>query len=100
MGTRNLILGLIVLLAGLQFRAVETFVLTQEASRFLQQKLSSDSYLTSDDPYAYRGRSFDSMLLNTGPVMEKRLTPPRWLGWAMISFGAVLVLNGLTTRRG
>ncbi|HEY6562888.1 MAG TPA: hypothetical protein VIY86_00200 [Pirellulaceae bacterium] len=97
--TRNLVLGLVILAVGLQVRVVESFVLTQKASRFIQEKLSSDRYLASGDPYGRSWNSNPSMMLSAGPVIQKRFSPPRWLGWAMISIGAVLVLHGLTNRR-
>lgn len=98
MGTRQLIWGLVILLVGLQLRTVESYVLTQKASRFVQEKLSSDNLLARDDPYGYRVRSYDSVMLSSGPVTPQRVTPPRWLGWALISIGAVMILHGVTTK--
>ena len=98
MGHRHLIWGLVILLLGLQFRAVESFVLTQKATRFVENKLSSDRLLATDDPYGYRVKPYNSVLMATGPVTPKRVTPPRWLGWALISLGAVLVLHGVTSK--
>jgi hypothetical protein len=99
MGARNLIWGLVVLLLGLQLRTVESYVLTPKASRFVEEKLSSDQLLSTDDPFgSYQSRSYDSLSPSAGPITPKRVTPPRWLGWAMISLGAILVLHGLTTK--
>jgi hypothetical protein len=100
MGNRHLVWGLVVLLLGMQLRTVESYLLTPKASQFVESKLNGDSFLSIDDPYSYRpSRSYDSLLMTSGPISQKRITPPRWLGWALISVGAVLVLNGITSRR-
>ena len=97
---RYLVWGLVILLLGLQFRAVESFVLTQKASHFVEHNLSSEKLLSMEDPYSYRTKSYKdtSLLMASGPVTPKRMTPPRWLGWALISVGAVLLFHGVSNR--
>ncbi len=91
MSQRYFIVGVLALLIGIQLRGVESFVLTQKASTFIENKVRQ-TQMDGADPYG-------SLLMTAGPVPKKTIQPPRWLGWAMLSAGAVLVLHGLTTRR-
>jgi len=91
MGYRFFIAGILALLLGMQLRGVESFVLTQKASTFVETKVRQARFQSSN-PY-------DSLLLTSGPVPQKTVRPPRWLGWALLSVGAVLVLHGVTVRR-
>ncbi|MAT73491.1 MAG: hypothetical protein CMJ58_28755 [Planctomycetaceae bacterium] len=82
-------IGMVVLLLGLQLRSVEHYVLTPEATRFLAErsgKGSSDSTL---------------MALSTdlGAAPRKVVRPPEWLGWCLMSVGAVLILHSLAMRK-
>ena len=83
-------LGIVLLLLGLQFRKVETFVLNEKASNFVERRMREGAIRTEG--------GYDSMILSTGSVPRKRLTHPRWVGWAFISVGAVLVLHGMTLK--
>ena len=81
-------LGIVVLLLGVQVRNVSAFVLTPEATQFLAEKTgssSSDGALTSL-----------SNNLTAGP--QKVLHPPEWLGWCLMSVGAVLILHSLAMK--
>lgn len=91
MGYRYLTIGLVVLFMGLHVRMVETFVLTPKASHFIESKIKSMGKATN--PYAY-----DPVLLTAGPTPKKNITPPRWLGLALISVGAVLIFHGVSLR--
>jgi hypothetical protein len=79
--------GLVVLFLGLQIRAVETFVLNEKASRFLSERIPA---LASAD---------DSLVPSAGPAPRKTVRPPTWLGYAVISVGAVLILHSLAMKR-
>jgi hypothetical protein len=83
-------LGLVILLLGLQVRMVETFVLNEKASRFLAERLSP----LSDGDEANR-----SYLASVGPTPRRTVRPPNWLGYALMSIGAVLVLHSLAMKR-
>ena len=74
-------LGLVVVLLGVQFRLVETYVLNEKASRIVAEKL--------------RGAGENNLLPAVGPVSRRTLHPPDWLGFALISVGAVLILHSL-----
>lgn len=78
-------MGVVILLVGLQFRLVASYTLTQEATRFLAERSTANS--TNSTLLAF------SSDLGAGP--QKVLTPPEWLGWCLMSVGAVLILHSL-----
>lgn len=82
--------GIIILLLGLQFRAIDSIVLTEQATQFLAEKM--DSMETAS--------TAPTILAARVPVMKKTVTPPRWIGWSLVSIGGVMVLHSLVVRRG
>ena len=82
-------LGIVVLLLGVQVRNVSAFVLTPEATQFLAEKTNSSS---SDS-------ALMSLSNNLGAGSQKVLHPPEWLGWCLMSVGAVLILHSLAMKR-
>ncbi len=82
-------LGIVLLLMGAQFRAVSSFTLTAEATRFLAERTQS-----SDGSGAMLALSSD---IGAGP--QKVVQPPEWLGWCLMSVGGVLVLHSLAMRK-
>jgi hypothetical protein len=87
-----MMIGLLVLLLGVQFRSVDYFVLNAKASEFVEKKLG-DSPSANAAPVAQ----------NTGsdrPLTTNRVVkPPNWIGWCLLSVGGVLVLHSLAMRR-
>jgi hypothetical protein len=81
------LVGLVVLLLGLQFRAVETYVLNERASKFLAERLPA---VAAAD---------DSFLASAGPTPKRTIKVPTWIGYAAISVGAVLILHSLAMKR-
>ena len=81
-------MGVLLLLIGLQLRSVSNFVLTDEATKFLAERAQS----ASDNPLL--GMSADS-----GALPQKVVQPPEWLGWCLISVGAVLVLHSFAMKK-
>ena len=92
--TRNhyLIVGILLLLAGVQFRYVSSFVLNERASRFVDEQLGAP-------PPVVQQRSL--LAFTSAPVLPSRrvVYPPRWLGFSLLSIGGVLFLFSLTMRR-
>ena len=85
------ILGLVVLFLGVQLRMVETFVLNERASHFLAERLTP-AVADADGTV----RPFMPAL---GPTPKRTLRPPAWLGYALISIGAVLILHSLAMKK-
>ena len=80
-------IGLVLLLVGLQFRMVSSFVLTEEATRFLAERTHS-----ADDA---------TMMLvsDSGSMPKKKVDTPNWLGWCLMSVGCVLSLHSLAMKK-
>lgn len=79
-------LSLVVLLFGLQLRFVESYVLNEKASRIIAERLQPAS-------------SSPQIIAAAGPTPRRTVHPPDWLGWAMISFGAVGSFYALSMGR-
>lgn len=74
-----------ILLVGLQVRMVFAYVLNEDTTQFLAHKThtsSSEGALVS-----FAG--------DIGAIPNKVIHPPEWLGWCLISVGAVLMLHSL-----
>jgi hypothetical protein len=82
-------LGVFVLLIGLQVRMVSAYVLNPKPAKFIAEKMGGSQ------PAA---NSLLSMTSGTDAQLRK-LSPPEWLGWCLISIGAVLVLHSLALQK-
>ena len=86
--------GLIVFLLGIQLRMVEAFVLNERATQFLAQRIQqfkgNQVASTSDLPTLFAAQA---------PIAKKRMEPPKWIGWAMVSVGSVLILHSLALKK-
>lgn len=80
-----LLAGLLLFLVGLQFRLVESFTLNERSSRFVAAQLGDGGM---------RQPAWQGMPL------RKVVEPPRWLGLALMSVGAVLTAKSLSIRGG
>lgn len=113
--------GFLMVLSGFHFRVVESFVLTPQATRFLNEqhdgleltgsvykedgnKVAATSGTTTwaqYQPVSQTGRTgtmtagYTKSETVTG-APKKVITPPTWMGWPMIYIGAVLALFGIT----
>jgi hypothetical protein len=81
--------GVLLLIAGLHLRSVESFVLTTDTTRVLAN-------LTGPSADTAKGAVRQIVIDSAKP--QKILTPPRWAGWACLSMGFVLTINGLLGR--
>ena len=87
-----LAVGTIVLLLGLQLRFVESVRLTKETTRFLAERFDKSTEQVEPMPLS-------ALLSVPATGKSKTIHPPRWLGWSLLSLGAVLVLHSLTMRK-
>ncbi len=86
------LLGLVLLYLGLQFRFVETFILNDKSSKFLAQRMNSAENSPTLNLTQAAQRFFPATL---APSSSRSVTPPDWVGWALLSIGSVLVLHAL-----
>ena len=82
-------LGVVVLLIGLQFRMVSSYILTDEATRFLAERTKRSEV----------SATLVSFTSDMGTLPNKVINPPEWLGWCLISVGSVLVLHSLAMKK-
>lgn len=90
--TRNhyLVIGLLLLLTGVQLRLVESFVLNEQATKFLSERFgTSNSAAPLKMP----------LLAANGPGPRRVVKAPPWLGYALMSIGSVLVLHSLAMKK-
>ena len=88
--TRNryFMAGMLLVMLGIQFRMVQSFVLNEPTTRTL-------SRITSQNPVASNAPSLASFLMQVYPSPRKYVEPPRWLGLAMVTIGAVVALHAM-----
>ena len=88
---RYFLAGILLILLGVQFRMVDSFVLNERATRTLARFTKTESVADRT--------SVNSLMLMVYPSPKKRIHPPRWLGLAMITIGAVISLHALAIPR-
>ncbi|HPP53283.1 MAG TPA: hypothetical protein PK777_10060 [Thermoguttaceae bacterium] len=85
------LIGVLLVLLGVQFRLVETAVLTSDAAKLLM-----------GEPRHAPAASFSlSNLLprERPPAATRTIRPPDWLGYSLLSIGSVLILHALALPR-
>jgi len=80
-----LLAGLLLFFAGVQFRLVESFTLSERSSHFISAQLGDKG-------------SFQAQTLWQNIPSRKVVTPPRWLGLALMSVGSVMTLKSLSMK--
>jgi len=90
-------IGIVLVLLGVQFRLVDSFVLNQPISKFIAEKKAQVQQ--QQQPNNLFAASTNEFMQQTGTVPNHVLKLPEWLGYALISVGAVLVLHSLAMPR-
>lgn len=85
------LVGLVFLFLGIQFRMVESAVLTPHVTRLLAESSGSSPLAAADSMSAFAGSS-----ASISPVTVR---PPEWLGYSLLSIGSVLVLHSLSMKK-
>ena len=82
--------GIIVLLLGIQLRWIESYELNEDCSRVILKRVLKQK----DTPV---NQSLPALFATQTPSAQYRHTvkPPKWLGWAFVSAGVVLILHAL-----
>jgi hypothetical protein len=82
------LVGLVLVLFGVQFRALDSVVLTPKATKFLAEQ--------TDQPGAAATKAIESITGKTATLPRQTVRPPDWLGYFLLSVGAVLILHSWT----
>src|SRR3990172_5878225 len=77
--------GLACLLLGIQFRMVDSFELTPEFTQFLAER--------TGHPLASVNAATQTLTQPDKPLAKKTVRPSDWIGFSLISIGAVLILH-------
>jgi len=78
-----LLAGLLLFLVGIQLRLVESFTLNERSSRFVAAQV---------------GESMPRANFWQQAPVRKVVEPPRWIGLALMSVGAVLTVKSLSMK--
>jgi hypothetical protein len=89
-----MLIGFLLFLLGLQFRFVDTFVLNEPSTRFLARRSAQAEPSTS--PWRLPMSMAASGQI---PVQRTRIRPPRWLSYALLSVGGVLMLHSIAMKK-
>ena len=88
---RYFLLGILLVLIGVQFRRVESFVLNEKSTRFVA-RMTNTPLVDNSTPL---GAFFEPVT----PAPKKRVTPPRWLGMSLIAIGCVFTFHAIVIPR-
>lgn len=83
--------GLVLLFLGIQFRVIDSYVLTEDATRVLSERFGTKSQAMATNTARF--------LPAVGAGPRKVIRPPDWLGWALMSAGSVLILHSFAMKR-
>lgn len=83
--------GLVLLYLGIQFRMIDSFVLTPEVTQFLAEQ--------TDHPKAAMNAKIALFMPDDKPAARKTVEPNDWIGWALVAVGATMVLHSLSLPR-
>jgi hypothetical protein len=85
-----LLIGLILVLLGFQFRMVDTVVLNERISRVVRRQPQNAAAQTF---------SLAGNFLTPESLQRKVVQPPKFIGWVLLSVGTVLVLQSFAMRK-
>jgi hypothetical protein len=83
--------GLVLLFLGIQFRFIDTVELTPEFTQFLVERAGHPLAAVSATPQSY------GLMERVGT--KKSVRPPDWIGWSLLSLGAVLILHSWAMKK-
>jgi hypothetical protein len=94
--------GLVILLLGIQFRMVDSYLLSKPVTKFLAEKTGKASPQTLNAVSRFENSPLSIFSLNKqqnkASILQKVVSPPTWLGLALISIGAILILHSFAMR--
>lgn len=82
-----LMIGVVILFLGIQVHIVDTYVLSEKATKVIARR--------TDDQSAPAITGSRLIKATNGPdaLAKKSIQPPDWLGWMLMSIGSVMVLQ-------
>ena len=101
MATRLFLMGAVLLFFGGQLRTIDTFVLNEQVTRIVNKRFAPKPAIVEQSELLSAGL-YDPLFDTAAKVVlpaRREITPPRWLGWSLLSMGAVLVLTCPLCRR-
>jgi hypothetical protein len=84
-------IAIFLLLLGMQLRMVNSYVLSGETTRFLAKRA-----MATADPVGAMAGTTPELPAN---LPAKVVSPPDWLGWCLLSVGAVLFFHSMTMSK-
>ena len=88
---RYFLAGVLLVLLGVQFRMIHSFVLNEPTTRALA-KVTKTASVTEPS-------TMTDMFLRVHPKPTKQVTPPRWFGLSLIAVGVVISCHALAIPR-
>ncbi|MEC8558391.1 MAG: hypothetical protein VXZ82_25580 [Planctomycetota bacterium] len=85
---RYFMFGCLLLLLGMQFRMVHSFVLNETGTNAIA-KIATEAQLASADS------SPDMVMDKSADSKSRIIQPPHWLGWILLTVGGVIFLHAL-----
>lgn len=79
--------GLVLLFLGIEFRLIDSLVLTPECTKFLAER--------TNHPAVAASNTLDALVGTEAKFPAKTVQLPEYVGWGLTSLGAVLVLHAL-----
>ena len=79
--------GLVLLLLGVQFRAIESVELKDQFAKMIAER--------SDHPLISVSAQNPILAPVESAAVNRTVRPPDWIGWLLASLGSVLVLHAL-----
>jgi hypothetical protein len=91
--TRNqyFLVGLLLLLLGIQFRLIESIELTPELTQLLHER--------SSKPLASVSAAARALIPGDKQTLKRTVHPPEWMGWFFASIGGVLILHSMAMKK-
>jgi hypothetical protein len=83
--------GLVLLFLGIELRAMDSVVLNQKATRMLADQ--------GNHPVAAASNAIGAMVGSESPLPPHTIHLPDWIGWSLLSLGAVMVLHSWTMAK-
>jgi hypothetical protein len=80
-------IGFVILMLGIQLRSIESFTLNEQTTKALAKHMNKNQVASSE--------TFPQLYMGMNQPRTKTVTPPKWVGWALIAAGTVMILQSL-----